>query len=249
MGYSPEQSVYKSFEPIPPDLKRMIEHVENNPEYNYESRFYKLAISKGLVRKGDKVYDLGCGYGYQLPFLSRSVGTSGKIFAVDIVPSSVANAQKESFFLDNIEALQKDARKINPPLNYNYADKVLLIEVMGMLPKQSSYQILNESILALKPKGKIIATMANKEFYLELGKLTGDAKFNSTDIEKDQVQYAPGLFNSLFTEKEIKDSLGKKCHLEIHGLTPRFLGPYNIVTTPTALLDKTKTFFTIATKK
>lgn len=135
----------------------------NNPNAD-QTVFYNIVLRLGLVGKQDTVYDLGCGNGYHLPNLSRAVD-NGKIYGVEIAPSRVANARKATSNFNNVEIHQMDARKLQSPLERNAADKVLLLEVLGLVPKDFACNMINEAILATKPHGKIIATMVSKEFF------------------------------------------------------------------------------------
>ncbi len=236
----------------PSDLKKLVEYVER-PEYGFEryggSKIYDLALSEGWVQEGDVIYDLGCGDGAQLPKIAQAVGT-GKVYGVDVAPSLVANARKTTSKLSNVEVYQMDARNLETPLEYGTADKVFVSEVVGMVPKKSAYELLNQSILAAKPKGKIIANMNSKEFFVDLAKELGAPKPFLENIKKSQLEYAPGLVGSMFSEEDIMNSpLGEKCSLKIYYLPHELVDPINVLCAPRHFLGKTEKYLVLATKK
>lgn len=235
------------FRAIPPDLKKMVRHIESNNPNAQQTIFYNIALKLELVDKRDTVYDLGCGNGYHLPELSLAA-YKGKIYGVEIAPTRVANAKKVASNLNNVEIYHMDARKLQPPLIPNTADKVLLLEVLGLVPKDFAHNMINEAVSAAKPQGKIVATMLSKEFFLELEIANKDQEYTN-NLEKDIAEYAPGLIKSTFTKEEIKKShLGTKCSFEIYNVSHKSLDPDNILEAPPHLLDKTERYLVVATK-
>ena len=90
-------------------------------------------------RPGDTVVDLGSGTGYFLGFLSRAVGTEGRVLALDITPRTVEwtedRAQKEG--LSNIEA-----RRIlpdDPGLAPRSADRILVVDTWHHIEGRVAY--------------------------------------------------------------------------------------------------------------
>src|SRR5512133_2008878 len=59
-----------------------------------------------LIRKGDKVLDLGCSPGSFLQILSGIVGEKGWVLGIDILPTPKLSSQ-------NVETLQADIREID----------------------------------------------------------------------------------------------------------------------------------------
>jgi ubiquinone/menaquinone biosynthesis C-methylase UbiE len=51
-------------------------------------------ILSGLIKKGNKVADIGCGPGFFLPEMSLRAGSKGKVFGVDIQEKMLAKAKK-----------------------------------------------------------------------------------------------------------------------------------------------------------
>lgn len=251
MENSSEQQIQNPINEIPPDLKNLVEYIES-PECIERlggSGVYELAIEKGWVQKGDTVYDMGCGDGSHFGELAEAVGEDGKVYGIDIAHSLISSARKIASGLNNAEAYQMDARKIEHPLKHNAADTVIISEVLGMGNKKLAHEILKESILAAKPKGKIIVSMDSKEFFTDFAKASGMPSQVIESIEKDELEYAPRLIESKFTEKEIKESiLGEKCSLDITHLSHKDIDPENILRVPRQLIDKTQKYLVLATK-
>lgn len=61
---------------------------QNNPERDFW-QMPQLVIEKMGVRSGMKIIDLGAGTGYMLPWLSRAVGPTGKVYAAEVQPALV----------------------------------------------------------------------------------------------------------------------------------------------------------------
>ena len=80
------------------------------------------------IQEGHKVLDFGCGIGsYSIP-VSRLVGETGRVFALDIHPMALDRVQKRAERLDlqNIETIQSG---LETGLDDNTCDFVLMFDV------------------------------------------------------------------------------------------------------------------------
>ena len=71
--------------------------------------FYKLEeVQKkyGIIKKGDRVLDLGCAPGGWLQLVSKIVGNSGSVFGIDILPVKIGR-------LPNVGVVQLDIEDSN----------------------------------------------------------------------------------------------------------------------------------------
>jgi len=103
--------------------------------------------------KGKTVVDLGAGTGYFLPFLSRAVGESGKVLALDIEPDMVRYMQERAVRqgLKNVEVRKSDGA--DPGLPAGVAERVLIVDVWHHIPERSAYGKKLLSVLA--PSGAV----------------------------------------------------------------------------------------------
>lgn len=96
---------------IPDEL---FERVEDVPITKEEVRV--IQISKARLSPGQIVYDVGCGSGSISVEASHQVGSSGKVFSIDIDPSAVELTKKNliKFQVSNVTVILGNAmQKIN----------------------------------------------------------------------------------------------------------------------------------------
>lgn len=91
------------------------------------------------LKTGDTVADLGAGTGYMLPFLSKAVGVSGKVYGLDIETSLIEymNGYISKNKLENAEARligEKD-----PSLQMFNVSKVLIVNTWHHIQNQEDY--------------------------------------------------------------------------------------------------------------
>ncbi|MFB6089208.1 MAG: class I SAM-dependent methyltransferase [Candidatus Aenigmatarchaeota archaeon] len=111
----------------------------------------ELLMSIG-IEKGINVLDFGCGSGYFSIMISKVVGSSGKVYALDKSSKSLKNverlAQKEG--LKNIEIIKTEGGN-EIPLGDNIVDFVLLYDVLHYVEDRE--EIYEECHRILKPDG------------------------------------------------------------------------------------------------
>ena len=88
---------------------------------------------------GGTVVDLGAGTGYFVPFLSRAVGSSGRVLGLDISPSAVAWLEKvaEEEGLDNVEV--RTVAPNDPGLPDKSADRILIANTWHHIEDRVTY--------------------------------------------------------------------------------------------------------------
>ncbi len=88
---------------------------------------------------GKTVVDLGAGTGYFLPYLSRAVGPSGQVLAVDVEADMVrhmqARAEREG--LKNVRAQKGESD--DPKLSPGSADRILIVDVWHHIPARGEF--------------------------------------------------------------------------------------------------------------
>jgi ubiquinone/menaquinone biosynthesis C-methylase UbiE len=113
----------------------------------------QLVLDALDIREGTTVADLGCGSGYYAFRMSRLVGASGKVFAVDIEPRMLQfvreRAQREA--VTNIAPIQ--ATPLDPNLLADSIDLLLMVDVYHEL--EHPFEVMEKVRDALKQGGRV----------------------------------------------------------------------------------------------
>jgi ubiquinone/menaquinone biosynthesis C-methylase UbiE len=115
-----------------------------------------LIAQTGLAQ-GQVVADLGCGSGfYSLP-AAQMVGSSGKIFAVDVMESALAAtvSTANQFGLKNIKIVKADLEKPLMDIPQNFCDLVILGNILHQIKEQE--MLLKNAYKILKTGAKLLA--------------------------------------------------------------------------------------------
>ncbi len=154
----------------------------------------KKIIDSLAIEKGDTVADLGSGVGYFAIPLSKAVVPKGKIYAVDIIPESLAllKAKAKAEGLTNIEYIQTDL-EVERSLPIGDASVRYVVIVNTIFQLKNKANIFREAKRILSPGGKLIV----------IDWMPGSTVMGPSEAQKitaDQVRIA-ALINGL---KEIK---------------------------------------------
>jgi cobalt-precorrin-6B (C15)-methyltransferase len=165
--------MWKSHTPGIPD--ELFERVENVPITKEEIRV--IQISKARLSHGQIVYDVGCGSGSISIEASHQVGSSGKIFSIDVDPEAVELTKKNlnKFQISNVSVILGNAmQKIN---DLPIADAIFIGGTGG-----ETSEIIKLCESKLKQGGRIvIGTILVETLYSVLNTIE-KLKFTSIDI-------------------------------------------------------------------
>jgi cobalt-precorrin-6B (C15)-methyltransferase len=157
---------------IPDDL---FERVEDVPITKEEVRV--IQISKARLSSGQIVYDVGCGSGSISIEAANQVGSSGKIFSIDIDPNAIELTKKNlnKFQITNVSVILGNAmQKIN---ELPTADAIFIGGTGG---ETSEIVKLCES--KLKQGGRIVIGTILVETLYSVLNVIEKLKFSSIDI-------------------------------------------------------------------
>jgi len=145
-GHKHRPAHHHSFEP-----ERFVKRWEG-PERDREQRPVEVLKACGLS-EGMRVVDLGAGTGYFLPHLSRAVGDSGYVQALDLEPKMVEWMRRRIHRegLSNAEALSTPAD--TTPLKEGAVDRILIVNVWHHIDARRPY--LEHLVSRLKPQGAL----------------------------------------------------------------------------------------------
>lgn len=102
---------------LKPDLNvsNWVERFEREGREIYEHRNAIVAAAK--VKPGSAIADIGCGTGLFTPMLAAATGSSGKVYAVDIVPVflSLVKQRAAESGLNHVQTVLGGERSVNLP--------------------------------------------------------------------------------------------------------------------------------------
>jgi len=117
----------------------------------------KIIESLGVIQKGMKVADFGCGHGYFTIPLAKKVGESGKIYAIDVVPETLeaVNSRMKTEGIKNIEIKRGNLEKNGGScLEEESCDIVFIANLL--FQAEEDEKIVQEAKRILKPSGRVI---------------------------------------------------------------------------------------------
>ena len=116
-------------------------------------------IERSGIKKGMQVLDLGCGSGAFTPFIARTVGDKGKVYALDIQADMLKQLENklskpENKDIKNIKLIEGNAYEL--PFDNNSLDLVNMVTVLQEIPDRN--RALQEVKRVLKPGGLFAVT-------------------------------------------------------------------------------------------
>jgi ubiquinone/menaquinone biosynthesis C-methylase UbiE len=116
-------------------------------------------IERGGIKKGMQVLDLGCGSGAFTPFIARTVGEKGKVYALDIQADMLKQLENklsrpENKDIKNIKLIEGSAYEL--PFDSKSLDLVNMVTVLQEIPDRN--RALHEVKRVLKPGGILAVT-------------------------------------------------------------------------------------------
>ena len=112
----------------------------------------KDVIAAMELAPGMRVADIGAGTGYFEPWLSRAVGESGLVYALDVEPDMV-RYMKERAAREKLANVQPTV-VADDNINLIDIDRMLFVDVWHHIPNRGAYAIKIRN--ALKPGGKVV---------------------------------------------------------------------------------------------
>jgi phosphatidylethanolamine/phosphatidyl-N-methylethanolamine N-methyltransferase len=115
--------------------------------------FRRRAVARLGLAPGERVMEVGCGTGRNLPFLRDAVGADGEIIGVDASPGMLAEAHKtiERHRWQNVRLIHEDAAKLSLDEPVDVAYFSLSYSVM---PDRDA--VLDRVWEALRPGGRLV---------------------------------------------------------------------------------------------
>lgn len=240
---------------IPNDLLDVVNFFRGTDENMFSKAYYDRLLNKNrhsaiYVDKGDVVYDIGVGGGDQLIDLSDAVGSTGKIFGIDVYPEKLLDAEKKikAHSLKNVQVSFGDGRDLsNTHLKYKGADEVLIFGVLEYLNKSNVDKLLNEAVKACKSDGKIIVGTTAQEYFLGSVKHRNINNALTAMIEKGIMPLGNGMEGTLFSREMIEDEFENRGLLTtIHSYSNKEVMPVNVMGEPEHIRNLPSEHFVVA---
>jgi ubiquinone/menaquinone biosynthesis C-methylase UbiE len=144
-------------------------------------------VSEVGLKAGFQVLDYGCGPGGYVPAVSKVIGPSGKLYALDALPIAVEMVEKivARNELKNVETILSDCATGLPT---EELDVVLLYDVFHDLDDQKA--VLNEVYRVLKPSGQLSFSDHHMEENKIISKVTESGLFKLENKGKHTYSFA-----------------------------------------------------------
>jgi len=144
-------------------------------------------VSEVGLKAGFQVLDYGCGPGGYVPAVSKVIGSSGKLYALDALPIAVEMVKKvvAKNELKNVETTLSDRATGLPT---EELDVVLLYDVFHDLDDQKA--VLNEVYRVLKANGQLSFSDHHMEENEIISKVAGSGLFKLENKGKYTYSFA-----------------------------------------------------------
>ncbi|MDX6636362.1 MAG: hypothetical protein QOF06_2565 [Solirubrobacterales bacterium] len=152
----------------------------------------EAALAISAPKAGDRVLDLGCGFGETTLHLAETVGAEGSALGIDVSEPFVEVARKEAEEAGNVEYLCADVQTLELPREFDFA-----FARMGLMFFANPVAALRNVAGALKPGGRLCAVVWRRKLdneWVHRAEVVVDEYLEHPE-ETDEPTCGPGPFS------------------------------------------------------
>jgi ubiquinone/menaquinone biosynthesis C-methylase UbiE len=124
-------------------------------------RFLRRAVEILAPKKGEKILDLCSGTGRAASWMAQRVGKEGEVIGMDVAKRMVKVAMNRYVRFEKLTFLQKD---VTESWDYqSHFDGIFTSFSLHELPEEERCEILEQSYLALKERGRMVIADFNPQ--------------------------------------------------------------------------------------
>ncbi|MGE5839575.1 MAG: methyltransferase domain-containing protein [Deltaproteobacteria bacterium] len=118
-----------------------------------DRRYRRIAVERLGLHRGDRVLDLGCGTGLDLPLLSRKVGPNGRVVGLDLSREMLRHAMQRVCLgkYSNVTLIQGNALEI--PLRDWSVDAIFCDYLLSTVP---AVRVIEEAFRVARPGASMV---------------------------------------------------------------------------------------------
>jgi len=136
----------------------------DNKRFDYMRLMQKIAISQMELTENINLLDIGCGTGWAVIYIARTVNWKGNFFGIDISDGMIEKAINNSKGFDNINFQKVNAEQI--PFQDNFFDKIICTNSFHHYPNPD--KVMSEINRVLKLTGRIyILDVTSDDFFIK----------------------------------------------------------------------------------
>jgi ubiquinone/menaquinone biosynthesis C-methylase UbiE len=146
-------------------------------------------VSRSGIKNGFIVVDYGCGPGRYIPSVSKLIGDTGKIYAVDIHPLAIKYVKKkvQKFGLRNVEPVLAEGYHSN--IKSRTADMIYVLDTFHMIEEPDRF--LKELHRVIKSSGFLIIDNGHQSRAETIRKIDHARVWQIVEASKDHLKCMP----------------------------------------------------------
>jgi len=130
----------------------------------FEHKYRQMALENLAIQAGETVLEIGFGTGHCLRKIAQAVGSSGRVYGVDISPAMLEVAEKrlkKAVLMDRVELYCGDAAEL--PYDNETFDAVFMSFTLELFDTPEIPKVLEQIKRVLRPGGRLGVVSMSKD--------------------------------------------------------------------------------------